>query len=167
MQNARTVSLFVAVFFWANIAGAISYAHTAFFPSYLGNLPESVLLVKEGFGIRDERFWMSIHPLAIIATVVTLLLNWKIPALRKWIVASALLYCCVIAVTAVYFVPELLAFAKSDSTAGIAASEWKSRGQKWQYLSWIRGLFMYAGFAFLLVALWNSKKYERSENKSV
>lgn len=153
MENARTASLYVAVFFWANIVGAITYAHIAFFSSYMVNLPESTLLVNERYGIRDENFWMMIHPLAIVSTLAALVLNWKQRARKRLIAATAFTYLVVIAVTAIYFVPELVEFSESAQMPEVTAQQWLERGRTWQYASWIRGLCMYTGFVLLLVAL--------------
>lgn len=153
MENARTVSLYVAVFFWANIIGAITYAHIAFFSPYLANLPESTSLINERYGVRDENFWMMIHPFAIVSTLAALVLNWKQRERRRLIAASAFTYLVVIAATAIYFVPELAEFSESSQMTGVTARQWLERGRAWQYASWTRGLCMHTGFVLLLVAL--------------
>lgn len=161
MDNARNVSLYITVFFWANIVGAISYAHIAFFSTYLVNLPESTLLINEEFGIRDANFWMNIHPLAIVSTILALILNRK-TARKKLIAIPAFIYLVVMAATAIYFVPELLEFEESRQMPEISKQQWLERGRTWQYASWIRGAFMYAGFVMLLVAL---RKPSDKENR--
>jgi hypothetical protein len=54
--------------------------------------------------------------------------------------------------TALYFVPELMAFANSPRSA-VPPAEWLARGQRWQRLSWLRGAVMYVAFIPLLLAL--------------
>ncbi len=61
-----------------------------------------------------------------------------------------------IVATLAYFVPELMAFAKTDPS-NTPAAEWLRRGNNWQHLSWVRGFFMYLGFVMLLIALTKNK----------
>lgn len=157
MQQAKQVSLFIAITAWAILIGGILYAHIVYFPPYLSHLPESNTLITGPFGLREESFWMRIHPFAILATIAALLLNWKIKARRKFILIATIIYALVIIATATYFLPGLLAFAESGNSSTVTAAEWYQRGQTWQYLSWIRGAFMFAGFILLLVALTKSE----------
>jgi hypothetical protein len=58
-------------------------------------------------------------------------------------------------ITSLFFVPELMAFAKSPES-NLPAAEWLARGNRWQYLSWIRGAVCFVFFVPLLVALTKS-----------
>lgn len=153
MTQARQLSLFTAITFWAIIVGGIVYSHIAYFPSYLSHLPESNNLINGEYGLKDANFWMFIHPIAILSTIITLTLNWKLKARRKFIFITLGIYALAIIATAVYFVPELMAFAGSTNNTTVTPAEWLQRGQTWQHLSWIRGAFMFVGFLILQVAL--------------
>ena len=153
MQTARQVSLIICISLWAIIIGGIVYSHIVYFPPYLSNLPESSAMVKGDYGLHEENFWMFIHPLNILFTILALILYWKIPQRRKWIAIALVIYVLVIIVTAFYFLPGLSAFADSSNQPGISAEEWDKRGQTWQQLSWVRGVFMYLAFLSLLIAL--------------
>jgi len=152
MQQAKQLSLLIAITAWATLIGGIVYAHLVYFPPYLSHLPESNALITGPYAVRDENFWMRIHPVSILSTLVALVLNWKLPARRKWIAAAAIIYTLVIIATATYFLPGLLAFAGSGNS-NLTAADWYQRGQTWQYLSWLRGACMFAGFILLLQAL--------------
>jgi len=152
MQQAKQLSLLISITAWAILIGGIVYAHLVYFPPYLSHLPESNALITGPYAIRDENFWMRIHPVAILTTVIALFFNWKQPARRKWIAAAAIIYTGVIIATATYFLPNLLAFANSGNST-LTPAEWYQRGQTWQYLSWLRGACMLAGFILLLQAL--------------
>lgn len=152
MQRAAQFFLLLNIVLWATIAGAITYSHIAFFPAYLDHLPASASLVNGDYPIRDDIFWMTMHPVLVTCTILSLILNWKIAARRKYILIALGIYAVAIACTFAYFVPELMAFAESGQS-NVPAAEWLERGQKWQYLSWIRGGFMYLGFVMLLLAL--------------
>ena len=146
MTKARDLSLAVAIFAWATILGGIVYAHIVWFPPYLGGMPQSASLAKT---IHDEYFWLTIHPIAILSLVAALVLNWKLPQRRKLIGTTLVIYGVVLIITSIYFVPELMAFRNAQPSA---AGDWLARGQRWQYLSWIRGAVMYVAFVPLLLA---------------
>lgn len=158
MQQLRQLSLFITILLWAIIIGGISYSHIVYFPPYLSHLPESNRLITGKFGLHDENFWMLAHPLAIIFTITTLLLNWKLKRRRNFILIAFGIYALAIIATATYFVPGLKAFAESHNSTTVTPAEWFQRGQTWQQLSWIRGTFMYLAFILLLVALTKDKK---------
>jgi len=157
MQKSRQLSLFITITIWAIIIGGIVYSHIVYFPPYLSHLPESNNLITGEYGLHDENFWMFVHPLAILSTIITLILNWKLKARRKFILITFIIYALVILATAIYFLPQLKAFAGSNNSTTITPSEWFKRGQTWQYLSYIRGFFMCLGFIMLLIALTKDK----------
>ena len=150
--NARTISLMVSIIFYGIFIGGIVYAHVVFFPPYLSALPGSAALTNGPYALHDEFFWALIHPLAILALIVALVLNWKIPTRRKLIAIPLVLYVIAIIVTFLYFVPELRAFHASPSSS-VSAAEWYARGQRWQHLSWTRGTIMGLAMIPLLLAL--------------
>ena len=152
MNRAGNISLLTATVLWATLIGGIVYSHLVFFPAYLPNLPESTSLIKGPYALVDERFWMLIHPLLIVTMVLALILNWKTSERKKLMLSALGIYLIVLVVTFIYFVPELLAFAKS-AESDIEKREWVRRGTRWEQLSWIRGVFMFGGFVLLQIAL--------------
>lgn len=153
MTQARQLSLFVAITLWAIIVGGVVYSHIAYFPSYLSHLPESNSLITGDYGLKDANFWMLVHPLGILSTIVTLILNWKLKTRRKYILITLGIYTLAIITTVVYFVPGLLAFADSTNNITVTPEEWFQRGQTWQHLSWIRGAFAFVCFLLMVIAL--------------
>lgn len=153
MQQAKQISLCIAITCWAMLLGGILYSHIVFFPPYLSHLPESTQLITGEYGLKDENFWMFIHPVTLVSVLLALLLHRKAKTTRKFIVMALGIYMLVLVATALYFVPELLAFARSADNSAVPAEAWLQRGQTWQYLSWVRGSFMLAGFIMLLTAL--------------
>ncbi|MFN2497832.1 MAG: hypothetical protein ABR557_01975 [Pyrinomonadaceae bacterium] len=151
MVKLRNLSLFVTIILWATLLGGIVYSHIVFFPVYLSALPDSAALVHGPYALHEERFWMLIHPLLILSIIFALVLNWKLKKRRKLIAVTAGIYALAIAATTLYFVPELIAFQGSPGSS-VSRADWFARGQRWQYLSWLRGVFMYVGFVPLLLA---------------
>lgn len=147
-----TYSLFLAVILWGTLLGGIAYSHLVYFPVYLSALPDSAVVIRGPYGLHEAIFWLTIHPLLILSLIVALVLNWKSRSRRKLILISFAIYFLMLVVTQVYFLPELMAFQQSPESK-VSPSEWLARGQRWQRLSWIRGLVMYAGVLPLLLAL--------------
>lgn len=142
----------VSVLLMGIVLGGVVYSHIAFFPSYLSGLPNSAVLVNGPYPIKDQYFWLLIHPLAILSLIISLALNWKIRARRKLIAIPLGVYVLAIVVTSLYFVPELRAFSNSPNLA-VSPAEWYARGQRWQHLSWTRGTIMGLSYIALLLAL--------------
>lgn len=151
MQRASQISLIAALLFWGILIGGIGYSHMVYMPAYLHHLPESNRLIAGETGLHEEHFWLTLHPVLIVCSVAALILNWKTKARRKPIAIAFTTYAIMIVITALYFVPELKAFAAADPAT--SPTEWKSRGQLWEKLSWIRGLILYVAFTLLLIAL--------------
>jgi hypothetical protein len=148
----RTIALMVSILLMGILLGGIVYSHIVYFPVYLSALPDSAVLVNGPYALHEERFWLLIHPLAILSLILSLVFNWKVRARRKLIAIPLIIYVLAIVVTSLYFVPELRAFHDSPKLAGSPA-EWFARGQRWQYLSWIRGTVMGLSIVPLLLAL--------------
>ena len=146
------VSLMLSIVLWGTLLGGIAYSHLVYFPVYLSALPASAVVVKGPYGLHEAIFWMTIHPLLILSLIITLALNWRLPARRKLILITFVLYVLVLVITQIYFLPELAAFERSPESS-LTPAEWLARGQRWQRLSWIRGAIMYAGILPLLLAL--------------
>ncbi|HEY0172052.1 MAG TPA: hypothetical protein VGB98_13600, partial [Pyrinomonadaceae bacterium] len=151
-QRFGNTSLMLSVVLWGTLLGGIAYSHLIFFPVYLSALPDSAVVVTGTYGLHEAKFWMLIHPLLILSLVLTLVTNWRWGARRYLILISFVVYVAVIVVSAIYFIPELIAFERSAGS-GVAPSEWLARGGRWQRLSWVRGATMYAAIFPLLFAL--------------
>jgi uncharacterized membrane protein len=151
-RKLGTLALMVSIILWGTLLGGIIYSHLVFFPKYLSDLPNSAVLVNGVYGVNETVFWLIIHPLLIISLIVTLVFNWASSSRRKLIAISLLVYAITIVVTQVYFVPELVLFAHSPEST-VAPAEWLSRGRRWQSLSWLRAVIMYAAYVPLLFAL--------------
>jgi len=151
-RNLGTFTLMVAIIFWGTLLGGIAYSHLVYFPVYLSDLPASAVLVNGPYGLNEGIFWAMIHPLLIISLVAALVLNWTSASRRKLIAVSFAVYVVVLLISLFYFVPELVLFRHSPEST-VPATEWLTRGRRWQRLSWLRGLTMYFAFVPLLFAL--------------
>ena len=148
----KTIALMLSIVLWGTLLGGIAYSHLVYFPVFLSDLPDSAALVNGPYALNEGRFWMTIHPLLILSLVVALILNWSVKPRRKLIAISFIVYLVVLAVSALYFIPELFAFARSPQS-GVTPAEWSVRAHRWEVLSWLRGCICYAFFVPLLLAL--------------
>src|SRR5919112_1628169 len=119
----RTYSLFLSIILWGTLLGGIAYSHLVYFPVYLSALPDSSVVVNGPYGLREATFWMIIHPLLILSLAAALTLNWRLRSRRKLVLISLAVYAVVLAVTQNYFIPELVAFARSPEM-GLTPAEW-------------------------------------------
>lgn len=153
MVNFKQFSLLLATTFWGILIGGVVYSHIVFFPKYLHHLPESNSLLNGEYGLNEATFWMFIHPITILATIIALVLNRKFKARKKYISIALIIYVLAIIATAVYFVPTLLYFADSSKIANVSSAELLQKGKTWEQLSWIRGAFMFIGFLLMQSAM--------------
>ncbi|HEX8279397.1 MAG TPA: hypothetical protein VF540_11910 [Segetibacter sp.] len=147
-----TYSLFLTIVLWGILLGGIVYSHIVFFPVYLSALPDSAIVVNGTYGLDEVPFWMLIHPLLIFSLIIASILNWKYKERRKLILTSFTIYIVVLVVSSLFFIPELMAFKQSPEL-NLSRAEWLARGNRWQYLSWIRGTVCFLSFIPLLIAL--------------
>lgn len=151
-SNLSTYALFPAAFLLGILAGGVVYSHVAFFPAYLSDLPHSAVVVTGKYGINEAPFWLALHPLLLLSLLAALGLNWKIVPRRKLIALSLGIYAAVLGASALYFIPELFAFAESASST-LPDAAWAARGNRWLTLSHIRGAFCLLSFLAILAAL--------------
>jgi hypothetical protein len=151
-MTPRDIALMVSILLMGILLGGIVYSHIVFFPVYLSSLPDSAALVNGPYALHDERFWLFIHPIAVLSLIVSLALNWKIRSRRKLIAIPLIVYVLAIIATTLYFVPELMNF-KNSINLNVSRAEWFARGRRWQYLSWIRGTLIGLSIIPLLLAL--------------
>lgn len=147
-----TYALFLSIILWGTLLGGIAYAHLVYFPVYLSALPDSAVVVNGTYGLNEGIFWMIIHPLLVLSLIISLALNWKNRRRRKLILMTLLTYIVVLIVSTLYFIPELGAF-KHSPESNLSPADWLARGQRWQRLSWLRGIVCYAASLPLLLAL--------------
>ena len=151
-RRLSTFLLMLAIIFWGILLGGIAYSHLVYFPPYLSDLPNSAVIVNGPYPLDETRFWIIVHPLLIASLIAALVSNWNSRARRKLIALSLIAYVVILAISAVYFVPELILFKNSPQST-VTPAEWLARGRRWQRLSWLRGLVTCIAYLPLLFAL--------------
>jgi len=130
------------------IGGAV-YEHMNIVPRWAAAPPVSLAMFQGEYGLNPELFWMTTHPINIILFLVNLALYWKSPR-RKPIAIVLITYVIILAITAIYFVPELLSIITSPFSTNIDSSL-TSRAKLWETLSLVRlGVLLVLAIILLL-----------------
>jgi len=121
---------------FAVVIGAAVYEHLAVVPKWSMAPPASLTMFQGPYGLNAQAFWIPIHPITMLLFLATLIVSWKTE--RKNAVATAFIgYLVVIAVTAIYFVPELIAITTTPYL-DVIDSDLMNRAQMWESLSLLR-----------------------------
>lgn len=97
-------------------------------------------------GISRGRFWILAHTLFEIVLIVCLVLAWKTPNLRFWLLLALASHATTRLWSALYFIPKALAFEKAATVDEVAARKWTRR-------SLLRFPIELLAFVFLFLAL--------------
>ncbi|HEV2719919.1 MAG TPA: DUF1772 domain-containing protein [Thermoanaerobaculia bacterium] len=137
-------ALWVLVILLGLQLGAGMYETLVIVPLWSSNPPSSIA-VFFGQPLRPDpgrRLWIYLSPLTAIVSIANLGLAWfSAEPRRTWWLAGAACAVIVLAATFAYFVPAILALAKSANDPAAAA-----KARRWVALNWIR--------AALLVIAW-------------
>lgn len=118
----------------------------------LDQLPQLVPdLLRAPLGTAFVGFFIGVNSLCEwILLPAAVLLNWRIPRRRWWVLAGAALYYAFRVWTYLYFAPEILDLV-INAPVGAPTPEYLDRLREWLSLNWFRpeGL---AGIAFLVAA---------------
>lgn len=132
----RTVLLILGCISFIIVIGGATYEHAAVVPVWTSAVPASLAMFQGEYGLAAANFWIPVHPITLILLLSALIANWRTRR-RNYILATLIGYVAVLAVTFVYFVPELMAITQSSYVATIDA-ELTRRAKRWELLSLIR-----------------------------
>jgi hypothetical protein len=139
-MNTPEIFVRLAVATWGVLCGGIVYEHLAVVPQWSKQPPESLAMWSGPYRVAAERFWKGIHPVVILSLTASLITAWSTDQRSPLIVVLGS-YLAVLAVTAVWFVPELLKLTQ-DRSAPIPRDQWRARARRWERLSLARGALM-------------------------
>jgi len=121
---------------FAIIIGAAVYEHLIVVPRWTAAPPVSLAMFQGPYGLKPELFWKLIHPVNMLLFGLALLTHWK-SARRKPLLIVLSAYITILAITAVYFVPELIAITTTP-ISNIPDPELTRRASLWEVLSHVR-----------------------------
>ena len=151
MKSIRTILLIAASISFMIVLGGGVYEHLAVVPQWKQAPPASLTMFQGEYGLDPGNFWMLIHPVSIVLLVAALATNWR-TARRKYIGITLLVYAIIIAVTATYFVPELVSIIRT-TYQDIKDSSLVARANLWEKLSLLRLVIILAVAGTLLFSL--------------
>ena len=121
---------------FATMIGGAVYEHLNLVPAWAAAPPLSLSMFQGEYGLKAETFWKIIHPVNLLLFIASLVMHWK-SARRKPIAIVLGSYVAILAVTAVYFVPELISIITTPF-APVADAALTARAQTWEALSLVR-----------------------------
>lgn len=121
---------------FAVIIGGAVYEHMNVVPKWAAAPPVSLSMFQGEYGLDPALFWMVIHPVNLLLLKITLVLHWRSER-RKHLVIVMTSYIGILAITAVFFVPELISITKSAASS-IADPDLTRRAATWETLSIVR-----------------------------
>ena len=151
MQNLKNILYILSCIAFTVIIGAAIYEHLSVWPKALSGPPASLTIFQGEFGHDGGVFWRNIHPVTLFLMILSLIFFWRSERRLNLLITFGG-YLVIIAVTAIYFVPELVEIIKTPYAEAVDAGL-VARGQLWEQLSIVR-LFVLIGLAcFLLLGL--------------
>ena len=142
---------------FAIVIGAAVYEHIAVVPRWSAAPPASLTMFQGEYGLNAAPFWKLIHPVTLLLMITTLVIFWKTGS-RIHILVPLSVYVAILAVTAVFFVPELLSITQTP-LSDIADAMLTKRAQTWETMSIVRlgvlvGLAIYLFLGLGKAAYW-------------
>jgi hypothetical protein len=132
------------------IGGAV-YEHAAVVPVWAAAVPASLSMFQGEYALQAYRFWIPVHPSAIIFMITAMLLNWDTPR-RPYILTALAGYAAVILATFLFFVPELMELTQSTYSTSVDAGL-TQRARTWEVLSLVRLAFLFSLAGIMLLGL--------------
>ncbi len=145
-------SLILAIIFCGTLVGAFTYSRLALYRVGVSPMGPTAIVATGADGLKEEIFWMFMHPIVVMTLYVTLILNWKSDSRRPLILISILVYCLALSATRLFYGPQLVAFVNGP-LAKINATRWLASALQWRELGWMRAALMYIAEISLLIAL--------------
>lgn len=126
----------IACLAFAIIIGGAVYEHINIVPQWAAAPPVSLSMFQGQYGLKPDLFWKLIHPVNLLLFAVTLIVHWK-SARRKNLLIVLLSYIAILAITAIYFVPELISITTTAFSENID-QDLTRRASLWESLSIVR-----------------------------
>jgi hypothetical protein len=99
----------------------------------------------ESKDIDPGRFYAIFSMLLLLLSVVTLAVGWRArKPMRRWLVAATVLFISAVAVTLVYFLPEIIQIRSADAVS-IPDDELTRRVRRWIQLDTGREVLVFLG----------------------
>ena len=132
----RTFLLILGSISFIVVIGGATYEHAAIVPAWSAAVPESLSMFQGEYGLAAQNFWIPVHPVTLVLLIAATIANWDTPP-RNYILTTLAGYVGILAITSVYFVPELLALTQTAYSM-TSDAELTRRANLWEAMSLIR-----------------------------
>lgn len=147
------------------VIGGGVYEHLNMVPTWSAAPPVSLSMFQGQYGLNPELFWMLIHPVNLVLFTISLIMHWKTDR-RKNVLIVFGGYVLILAITAIYFVPELLSITTTDF-ATTPDADLTRRASLWETLSLVRLTALVSMAIVLLMGLTKSRVRSKSITTTV
>jgi hypothetical protein len=148
----RTLVLILGCISFITVVGGAVYEHAAVVPVWTSAVPASLHMFQGEYRLAAPNFWIPpVHPITLLLLVTGMIANWRTDR-RNYVLVTILGYSAVLAITFIYFVPELMSITQASYSATVDA-ELTRRALTWQTLSLVRLVFLIALAIVLLSGL--------------
>lgn len=150
MQSKNFIYILLCLSF-SLICGAAVYEHVVIWPKAFAAIPASLAAFQGEYAMNNGLFWQMIHPITLVLFIIAMVTNWKTDR-KKNVLYSFIVYAIILATTFAWFVPELLDLVHTPYS-NTTDESLTSRGSRWETLSIIRGIVLFATAIFLYMGL--------------
>lgn len=150
------LSLILLCVSFAVALGGGFYEHTVLNRQWSRTPPSSFALIQPNTGVPMQQFWIPVHAAITVFAITALVLTWKQRPVRRVLGIGLASYVVMRAWSAMYFIPEMLAFQQIPLDAA-ASPELEARVASWTFWSWFREPLDVISFVCALLA-W--RRYE-------
>ena len=160
MHTRGTPILILASIGYIIVLGGATYEHLSVVPRWSAAPPLSLTMYQGEYSLNSAYFWPPMHLLALASMTAALVLHWPTSA-RRYVGAALAGYLLVIAITAVYFLPELSAITRTPYQP-VVDPVLVERANIWEALSLVRLMAMVVIAVVLLQGLAKAGGDERN-----
>ena len=145
-------SLILLCFALAAALGGGLYESIVLTPLWSRSPPSSFGVIQEETGVPLQRFWIPVHVAITVFSVLALVAAWRETTVRRLLVIALISYMAMRAWSALFFIPEMLAFQKVPLDSAPSA-ELSARVSRWTFWTWFREPLDIVSFLCSLLAL--------------
>ena len=141
LTNAM-VALVVTTALYFLMNGAQVFETALIVPAWTAAPPSSLGMFQGPFRLDFKVFWIVLHSLHEITFIVALVLCWRIPDVRNWLLVLLAAHIAVRVWTLLYFAPTIIAFQGMPYSSTVDETL-VEKAARWRNLNYLRvGIFM-------------------------
>ena len=130
MRSLTRMSLILLCYAFGAALGGGLYESFVLVPLWSKSPPASFAIIQPGTGVPLQYFWIPVHVAITLFMVAAIAFTWRDRRVRRWLLAGAASYVVMRAWSAMFFIPEMLAFQQIPADAP-PSSELDTRVASW------------------------------------